>query len=58
VAVVQDLCKQNLAEFQVAAKSTSKYNQQHMADLGPRIRADFPQQFIDFVQHTFDVQLC
>jgi len=56
--VVQDLCKQNLAQFLVAAESTSKYNQQHMADLGPRIRANFPQQFINFVQNTFGIQLC
>jgi hypothetical protein len=53
VAVVQDLCQQDLAEFLVAAKQTSKYNQRHMADLGPRIRAEFPQQFLTFVEQTF-----
>ena len=53
VAVVQDLCQQDLAEFLVAAEHVSKYNQQHMADLGPRIRADFPQQFLNFVRQTF-----
>ena len=53
VAVVQDLCQQDLAEFLVAAKHVSKYNQQHMADLGPRIRAEFPQLFLDFVEQTF-----
>jgi hypothetical protein len=53
VAVVQDLCQQDLAEFLVAAESVSKYNQQHMAELGPRIRAEFPQQFLNFVQQTF-----
>ena len=53
VAVVQDLCQQDLAEFLVAAEQTSKYNQQHMAELGPRIRADFPQQFLTFVEQTF-----
>ena len=55
-AVVQDLCQQDLAEFLVAAEQTSKYNQQHMADLGPRIRAEFPQQFLDFVQDTFHLK--
>ena len=53
VAVVQDLCQQDLAEFLVAAESVSKYNQQHMAELGPRIRSVFPQQFLNFVQQTF-----
>jgi len=54
-AVVQDLCQQDLAEFLVAAEQTSKYNQQHMADLGPKIRAEFPQQFLNFVQQTFNL---
>jgi hypothetical protein len=53
VAVVQDLCQQDLAEFLVAAEHVSKYNQQHMAELGPRIRTEFPQQFLNFVQQTF-----
>lgn len=53
VAVVQDLCEQDLTKFLVAAEHISKYNQQHMADLGPRIRADFPQQFLSFVKQTF-----
>ena len=56
VAVVQDLCQQDLAEFLVAAESTSKYNQQHMAELGPRIRAEFPQQFLCFVEQTFNLK--
>ena len=51
--MVQDLCQQDLAEFLVAAEQVSKYNQQHMADLGPRIRAEFPQQFLNFVRQTF-----
>jgi hypothetical protein len=53
--VVQDLCCQNLADFLVAAEATSKYNQQHMAELGPRIRREFPQQFLTFVQQTFNL---
>jgi len=55
VAVVRDLCQQDLAKFLVAAQHVSKYNQQHMADLGPRIRAEFPQQFLDFVEQTFNL---
>jgi hypothetical protein len=55
VTVVQDLCQQDLAQFLVAAEHVSKYNQQHMADLGPKIRANFPQQFLNFVKHTFNL---
>ena len=54
--VIKDLCQQDLAKFLVAAEQTSKYNQQHMADLGPRIRAEFPRQFRDFVQQTFNLK--
>ena len=53
--VVKDLCRQNLVDFLVAAESISKYNQQHMAELGPRIRRDFPQQFLSFIQQTFNL---
>jgi hypothetical protein len=56
VAVVQDLCQQDLAEFLVAAEHVSKYNQQHMADIGPRIRAGFPEQFLHFVRQTFNLK--
>ena len=56
VTVVQDLCQQDLAQFLVAAEHVSKYNKQHMADLGPKIRANFPQQFLDFVDHTFNLK--
>jgi len=56
VQVVNDLCQQDLAQFLVAAEQTSKYNQQYMADLGPRIRAEFPQQFLDFVDRTFNLK--
>jgi hypothetical protein len=53
VQIIKDLCQQDLAKFLVAAEHVSKYNQQHMASLGPKIRAKFPQQFLDFVEQTF-----
>lgn len=56
VQVVNDLCQQDLAQFLVAAQHVSKYNQQHMADTGPRIRSEFPQQFLDFVDRTFNLK--
>lgn len=48
--VVRDLCLSNLDEFLVAAQSISKYNQQHMAELGSRIRQEFPGRFCQFLQ--------
>lgn len=50
VAVVEDLCQQNLMEFIVAARDVCKYNQQHMAKLGPKIRQEFPQRFFQFIE--------
>lgn len=55
VAVVEDLCKQNLEEFLTAANDVCKYNQQHMSELGPKIRQEFPQRFFNFIkQHVND----
>jgi hypothetical protein len=48
--VVQDLCASDLDEFLVAARAISKYNQQHMAELGPRIYQEFPDRFWRFLQ--------
>ena len=48
--VVQDLCSRNLDEFLVAARAISKYNQQHIAELGPRIRQEFPDRFWRFLK--------
>lgn len=48
--VVQDLCASDLDEFLVAAQAISKYNQQHMSELGPRIRQEFPDRFWQFLQ--------
>ena len=49
--VVRDLCSSNLDEFLVAAQAISKYNQQRMAELGPRIQQEFPDRFWQFLQH-------
>jgi hypothetical protein len=48
--VVRDLCASDLDEFLVAAQEISKYNQQHMAALGPRISQEFPDRFCRFLQ--------
>ena len=48
--VIQDLCGSDLDEFLVAAQEISKYNQQHIKDLGSRIRQEFPDRFLQFLQ--------
>jgi hypothetical protein len=48
--VVGDLCASDLDEFLVAAHTISKYNQQHTAELGPKISQEFPDRFWRFLQ--------
>ena len=50
VQVVQDLCESNLAEFLVASRAITKYNQQHLAAEGARIFSEFPDRFVNFIQ--------
>ena len=52
--VVEDLCRQDLSAFLAAAQETCKYNQQHYAELRPRVRKEFPKRFFQFIeQHHF-----
>lgn len=52
VAVVKDLCNQDLAAFLDAAADTCKYNQQHLLELVPKLTAQFSSRFFDFIaQH-------
>jgi hypothetical protein len=48
--VIQDLCNSNLAEFLVASRAVTKYNQQHLAAEGTRIFNEFPDRFVNFIQ--------
>jgi len=48
--VVQDLCENDLAEFLVASRAVTKYNQQHLAAEGTRIFNEFPERFVNFLQ--------
>jgi hypothetical protein len=50
--VVQDLCAGDLAEFLVASRAVTKYNQQHIATEGIRIFQEFPDRFLQFVQNN------
>ena len=49
VAVVNDLCKQDLSAFLSECHSVSKYNQQHHRELAAQTRAEFPQRFFQFI---------
>ena len=48
--VIQDLCASNLAEFLVASRAVTKYNQQHLAAEGAKIFSEFPDRFVNFIQ--------
>ena len=48
--VVEDLCASNLAEFLVASRAITKYNQQHMQVEGTQIFNEFPERFVNFIQ--------
>lgn len=49
VAVVSELCNQNLESFLRACEPMCKYNQQHLIELAPRIRSEFPAKFFNLV---------
>lgn len=50
IAVVDDLCRQNLPTFLDACRDTVKYNQQHLQELMPKLRSEFPNQFEEFIK--------
>ena len=55
VKVVKDLCQQDLAEFLKECYTICKYNQQHLSELRPKIRQEFPERFFKFLkQYNFD----
>lgn len=46
---VEWLCQQDLASFIKECYNVCKYNQQHLAELGPKVRAEFPNQFKQYI---------
>ena len=48
--VVKDLCQQDLASFVKECYNVCKYNQQHLAELRPKIRQEFPERFFQFIK--------
>jgi hypothetical protein len=47
--VVANLCQQDLASFVKECYNVCKYNQQHLTELGPKIRAEFPKRFEQYI---------
>lgn len=47
--VVEDLCQQDLAKFSEECYTICKYNQQLLAELGPKVRKEFPQRFFNYI---------
>jgi hypothetical protein len=51
--VVEDLCQQDLASFLNECYNVCKYNQQHLAELRPRVQKEFPDRFDQFIHERF-----
>jgi len=49
-AVVEDLCREDLANFLESCYTTCKYNQQHLAEMRTQVREEFPSRFFEFVK--------
>ncbi len=42
ITLVKDLCQQDLSGFITETREVCKYNQQHLSELAPPIRSQFP----------------
>jgi hypothetical protein len=52
ITVVEDLCQQNLDSFLKECYTVCKYNQQHLQELVPQLKAEFPKKFFKLIaQH-------
>jgi hypothetical protein len=49
IAVVTDLCQQDLASFLDSCYNICKYNQQHYVELRLKVQTEFPQRFYKFI---------
>jgi len=50
IDIVTDLCGQDLGDFLRSAEDVCKYNQQHLREFAQRHRAEFPDNFCQFLQ--------
>lgn len=48
--LVKDLCQSDLQAFLSACEDICKYNQQHLLELRPKIRQEFPDRFFQFLK--------
>lgn len=48
--VVQDLCNQDLTSFLKECRDICKYNQEHLKEIIPTIRSEFPQKFFNLIK--------
>jgi hypothetical protein len=53
--VIEDLCQQDLSKFLDEAKQTCKYNQQHFLELYSKVLKDLPNQFVQFINQSFQL---
>jgi hypothetical protein len=50
IAIVEDLCQQDLDSFQKECYTVCKYNQQHLQELVPQLQAQFPEKFFQLIK--------
>lgn len=50
IAIVEDLCQQDLDLFQKECYTVCKYNQQHLQELATQFQAEFPRKFFNLIQ--------
>jgi len=49
VAIVRDLCSQDMLQFLSAVEPVCKYNQQHLLEFGAQTRRAFPARFFQYI---------
>ena len=55
IDLIDTLCQQDLPAFLTAAQDVCKYNQQHLVELAPKIRPEFTQRFIQYINERFRI---
>jgi uncharacterized protein YaaN involved in tellurite resistance len=50
ITIVEDLCQQDLDSFLKECYTVCKYNQQHLQELAPRLKAQFPEKFFNLIK--------
>jgi hypothetical protein len=52
IAVVKDLCQQDLAKFLKECYNVCKYNQQHLEEMRVKVKKEFPERFFNFIKEN------